>query len=145
MLQSPLRLIKGCVEYIENERLFELLASARGMYVLYRGPKGPARRGRKGEVVYVGMAGQGSIRARLKLHRRRKDTWTHFSVFEVWDNIRDEEIRELEGLFRHIYKRDTRVNPLNLARGFKPMASVKNPALLGRVKKKGRDHDSLRR
>jgi hypothetical protein len=139
MPQSPLRLIKGCVEYIEKERLFELLPAMRGMYVLYRGPKGPVRRGSTFEVVYVGMAAQGSIRARLKLHRRRKDLWTHFSVFEVWDNIRDEEIRELEGLFRHIYKRDTRANPLNLARGFKPMARVRDSGLLGRGKKKGRD------
>jgi len=139
MPQSPLRLIKGCVEYIEKERIFELLPAMRGMYVLYRGPKGPARRGAKYEVVYVGVAAQGSMRARLKLHRRRKDSWTHFSVFEVWDNIRDEEIRELEGLFRHIYKRDNRANPLNVARGFKPMAKVRNPGLLGRVKRKDRD------
>jgi hypothetical protein len=35
-------------------------------------------------------------------------------VFEVWDNVRDEEVVELEGLFRHIYPRDTRADRLNI-------------------------------
>jgi hypothetical protein len=47
-------------------------------------------------------------------------------VFEVWDNVRDDEIRELEGLFRHIYKRDSGANRLNIARGFKALAKVRN-------------------
>lgn len=133
MPQSPLRLIRRCVEYIPKERLFELLPGMRGMYVLYRGTGSPRMRRSRFEVVYVGMAAQGSIRARLKLHRRKKaDDWTHFSVFEVWDNIRDDEIRELEGLFRHIYKRDERANALNVARGFKPMRAVTDQTLLGR-------------
>jgi hypothetical protein len=50
--------------------------------------------------------------------------WTHFSVFEVWDNIRMEEIKELEGLFRHIYKEDTRANKLNRQRGYKRLGRV---------------------
>ena len=132
MPQSPLRLIKRCVEYVPKEQLFDLLPAMRGMYVLYRG-SGASRRSRF-EVVYVGMAAQGSIRGRLKLHRRRKgDSWTHFSVFEDWDNIRDEEIRELEGLFRHIYKRDMRANPLNVARGFRAMIKVHDASLLSRT------------
>lgn len=139
MAQSPLRLIQHCVEYLPQERLFELLPALRGMYVLYQ-----RRRGRKGapvryEVVYVGMAAQGSIRARLKLHRRRKGgLWSHFSAFVVWDNIRDDEIRELEGLFRHIYKRDERANSLNVARGFKALRNVRGTAVLGRVVRRRR-------
>ena len=63
------------------------------------------------DVVYVGMATQG-IRGRLESHVKRKgDLWTHFSAFEVWDNIRDEEIVELEGLFRHLYRKDSRPTP----------------------------------
>ena len=55
---------------------------------------------RRFDVVYVGMASRGGIRARLKNHRRKKaGLWTHFSVFEVWENIRDEEVRELGGAF----------------------------------------------
>ncbi len=36
------------------------------------------------------------IRERLKTHRRKKEGLrSHFSIFEVWDNIRDDEIKEL--------------------------------------------------
>lgn len=139
MPQSPLRLIRRCIEYVPKEHLFDLLPAMRGMYVLYRGNGSPKARRSRFEVVYVGMAAQGSIRARLKLHRRKKgDDWTHFSIFEVWDNIRDEEIRELEGLFRHIYKRDARANSLNVARGFKPMRAVTDRSLLSRPKKRSK-------
>jgi len=59
-------------------------------------------------------------------HRRRKGSlWTHFSVFEVWDNIRDDEVKELEGLFRHIYRHDGRASKLNLQRGFKLLRKVR--------------------
>ncbi|MCG7934263.1 MAG: hypothetical protein JAY68_06410 [Candidatus Thiodiazotropha taylori] len=82
----------------------------------------------KYDVVYVGMtkAGEGGgVRARLRSHKKRKsDLWTHVSVFEVWDNIRDEEIVELEGLFRHIYHYDSRANRLNVQRGFKKLKQI---------------------
>ena len=39
------------------------------------------------------------VSARLRQHRRTKyGHCTHFSVFEVWENIRDDEVRELEGI-----------------------------------------------
>jgi len=50
-------------------------------------------------------------------------------VFEVWDNIRDEEVAELEGLFRHIYRRDSAANRLNIQRGFKKARSVRQDDL----------------
>lgn len=76
------------------------------------------------------MASKGGIRARLKSHRRRKaGSWTHFSVFEVWDNIRDEEVRELEGLFRHLYRYDSQASPLNTARGYKALRVLRNNKL----------------
>ena len=65
--------------------------------------------------------------SRLNAHRRserKKDKWTHFSLFEVWDNITEAEVAELEGLFRHIYRRDTRANPLNAQKGFKKLKMV---------------------
>ena len=70
-------------------------------------------------------AAKAGMRARLRLHRRKKrGHWTHFSLFEVWDNIRGEEIRELEGLFRHIYKFGSQASPLNAARGFKAIRAI---------------------
>ena len=60
-------------------------------------------------VVYIGMARgpKSGMRERLSSHARgtKKDEWTHFSIFEVWDNIREEEVEELEGLLRHPSKR----------------------------------------
>src|SRR5690349_10190103 len=65
------------------------------------------------DVVYVGLSRSG-VRARLRAHARVKsDLWTHFSLFEVFDNVRDEEIEELEGLLRQIYRMDSRANRLN--------------------------------
>ena len=79
-------------------------------------------------VVYVGMAGAGQgggIRRRLNSHKRNKPgLWTHFSVFEVWDNITEAEVAELEGLFRQIYSKDSRANRLNLQRSFKKLKRV---------------------
>jgi hypothetical protein len=68
------------------------------------------------DVVYVGMSSgkKAGIYARLSNHSKRKDIdWTHFSVFEVHDNITDQEIREFEGLFRHMYRKDSRANKYN--------------------------------
>lgn len=58
-------------------------------------------------------------------HRRKKASeWSHFSVFEVWDNVRPEEVAELESLFRNIYSRDSRANRLNVQKGSKRLRSI---------------------
>lgn len=131
MTQSPLRLIRRYAELQSIDVVDSLPRALRGIYVLY------LRQRRLGKtyynVVYVGMAAagrRGGIRGRLRRHRERKpDLWSHFSAFEVWDNIRDEEIRELEGLFRHIYKSDAQANRLNVARGFRTLRLVRNNRL----------------
>lgn len=124
MKQSPLRLIKKCSEYIPIEDVSVLPWGIRGIYVLYKKRKIL----NKFDVVYVGMttAGEtGGVRGRLRKHRLYKEgLWTHFSVYEVWDNIRDDEIKELEGLFRHIYKHDSKANRLNMQRGYKKIREV---------------------
>lgn len=123
MPESPLRLIKRCAEYQSKDLISTVPKYRRGVYVLYR------RRRIKGKVtfavVYVGMTTY-SVRARLTSHRRKKGTlWSHFSFFEVWDNIRDEEIVELEGLFRHIYMKDANASALNVQRRFKQIRYVR--------------------
>jgi hypothetical protein len=107
----------------------------------------------KFDVQYVGMASAGNrrgLRGRLSSHAKSKkkaDLWSHFSVYEVWDNIRDDEIRELEGLFRHIYREDARASALNVQRGFKKVRLVRqnnlqdwstSDASHGRPSKRGR-------
>ena len=125
MPESPLRLIKRCAEYQPVARIENMPLKRRGVHVLYK-----KRRGQDAySVVYIGMA-TSTIRGRLLSHRRHKATlWTHFSVFEVWDNIRDEEIVELEGLFRHFYKKDPEANRLNKQRAFKKLRQVRNNKL----------------
>jgi len=130
MPESVLRLVKRSAEFILKDKISDLPRRRRGLYVLYK--KRSERIGQKKyDVVYVGMAvagRRGGIRGRLLSHarsKRRGDRWTHFSAFEVWDNIRDEEIVELEGLFRHIYRRDSVANALNIQRGFKKARRVR--------------------
>jgi hypothetical protein len=45
-------------------------------------------------------------------------------VFEVWDNVRPEEVAELESLFRNIYSRDSRANRLNVQKGSKRLKGI---------------------
>ncbi len=120
---SELRLIKRCVEFLDTEQIKNVQPYTRGIYVLFN------HRPKLGkyDVVYIGMAGglKAGIRGRLKIHLKHKaGLWTHFSAFEVWDNIREEEVIELEGIFRHIFRRDTRANSLNKQRSFKKLDKI---------------------
>jgi hypothetical protein len=130
MPQSPLRLIRKCAEYIPQEHVLKVPGGVRGVYVLYRRARNRRSKNDNYNVVYVGMGGlgeHGGIRSRLRRHRRTKrGLWTHFSLFVVWDNIRDEEIRELEGLFRHIYRRDSQASALNKARSFRALRKLRD-------------------
>ena len=129
MEQSELRLIKRWQQFVPKGDLEKIPRGLRGIYVLYKHqPPGNAY-----DVVYVGMARagrSGGIRGRVRQHRRSKTyLWTHFSVFEVWDNIREDEVTELEGLFRQIYSRDQKASRLNKQRSFKKLKRV--PRILG--------------
>jgi hypothetical protein len=123
MAESILRLIKRSAEFRSIDEVRDVPKRRRGLYVLYR------RRLKAGiehfDVVYVGMARTGML-ARLISHTKtKKQDWTHFSVFEVWDNVRDEEIVELEGLFRHLYRRDSKANRLNKQKKFQRAFKVR--------------------
>jgi hypothetical protein len=101
----------------------------RGIYVLYK----HRPRTRRFDVVYVDMAAEGGIRPRLRSHRaQKKELWSHCSVFEVWDNITHAEIKELEGIFRHIYRRDSRAAQLNVQRSFARMKKL--PLIVARMR-----------
>jgi len=121
---SELKLIKNCVEFRHKKEVNNLPGYTRGIYVLFK--YRPIQD--KYDVVYIGMAAaeKAGIRVRLKKHKYQKEgLWTHFSAFEVWDNIREDEVAELEGLFRHIYRRDNRANKLNKQKGFKKLSNVR--------------------
>ena len=125
-----LRLIKCCLEFQPRTEIRQVGGDRRGIYVLYR-KHGYIKsdRGKKRErydVLYVGMA-DASIRMRLRSHSKskRKKMWTHFSAYAVWPNITREEIRELEGIFRHLYRRDGRANKLNIQRSYKALWKIR--------------------
>lgn len=125
MAVSELRLIKHCVEFLSKEEIKQLPPLSRGVYVLYKyRPKK-----KKYDVVYIGMAGghkKSGMDKRLRSHRRRKgEYWTHFSAFEVWENIREEEVRELEGILRHIFRKDSKANTLGTQKSFNKLTRIR--------------------
>ena len=128
----PLRLIQRYVEYVPLADVLRVPRNLRGIYVLYQQekPRGKQKSDHY-NVVYVGMARQGGIRRRLRSHRKRKRAkWTHFSIFEVWPNISDGEIAELEGLFRHLFRYDAVASSLNRQRGYKALRKQPKITLL---------------
>ena len=78
------------------------------------------------DVVYIGIAARGGVRGRLESHKKSKTKmWSHFSIFEVWDNISEGEVEELEGLFREIYRKDTTANRFNKQKKCKKLQDVR--------------------
>jgi hypothetical protein len=130
MPASNLRLIKRYAEFCPKDSFVKVPLDTRGIYALMNEI---VRLGKKKyDVVYIGMTNSG-VRGRLRSHRnskRKGKLWTHFSVFEVWDNITEAEIAELEGLFRHIYRKDTQANRVNRQRNFKKLRPLRNNKLL---------------
>jgi hypothetical protein len=123
---SELRLIKHCVEFENKKDVSNIPRRTRGIYVLFKyRPKLD-----KYDVVYIGMAGgekKAGIGGRLRAHAKNKPgEWTHFSAFEVWDNIREEEVRELEGILRHVYRKDSHANKLGIQKSFKKLTKIKH-------------------
>ena len=121
---SELRLIKNVLEYQPIKNISRVPIKTRGIYALYQEQEG----GKVYDLVYVGMARakESGIRGRLSKHSKRKrDLWSHFSVYEVWDNIREEEVEELEGLFRHLFKHDSKANSLNIQKGYKKIVRIR--------------------
>jgi hypothetical protein len=125
---SKLRLLQHCAEFRSLAEVELIPSGTRGIYALLkrRGRKKKDTRGTKFDVVYIGMSRTG-IRSRLRDHKdRKKGLWTHFSVYAVWPNITDEEIRELEGLFRAIYRKDMRANRIAVQKGFVELKRIRD-------------------
>ena len=124
-MNNSLHLVEKCAIHKPIEEIDSIKPNLRGIYVLYK----YRRRSNKYDVVYVGMAAAGNrrgIKGRLSRHRDKKaGLWTHFSVYKVWDNIPDQEVEELEGLFRYIYRKDSKANKLNKQRGYAKLKKIK--------------------
>ena len=127
MPSSNLKFIKRSAEFIDKRQVNKIPGYTRGIYVLAKYHKKTGAY----NVVYVGMAGasKAGIRGRLKKHSKypgKSKHWSHFSIYEVWDNISEEEVSELEGLFRRIYRKDFHANKLNKQQAYLKLKQVCN-------------------
>jgi hypothetical protein len=125
MPASELKLIKRCAEFRPRDDINLIPHNTRGIYVLLA-KKSKSRH----DVIYIGMAAgiKAGVRGRLRSHSKSETKgklWTHFSVFEAWDNITEAEVSELEGLFRHIYRKDSRANRINKQRSYRKLKKVR--------------------
>ena len=132
--QGPLRLIKRCRLYLEKETCKDdtIPHLTRGLYVLYQQLR--SKKKKKFHVCYIGVAGvsatgESGIRGRLRSHTKSKKLppWTHYSFFEVHDNISRQEILELEGLLLRIFRHDNRIKLGNAQLGSKVLKRLSSP------------------
>jgi hypothetical protein len=126
---NGLRLIFRCAQWIPKSFLNRIPKRVRGIYALHFYHKKFKKK--KYDVVYIGMAsGKAGIRSRLAAHagsKRKGKEWSHFSIFEVWPNIAEDDISELEGLFREIFRKDTNANHLARQKRYVKLQKVRVP------------------
>ncbi len=116
MTYAKCKFIKRIAEFQEQALRTDVPDNTRGIYVLLNELDNAKK---QYEVVYIGISGRSNkagIYARLDDHYKNKKGWTHFSLFEVHDNITNVELKELEALILCIYRGDPRVNKLNKQR-----------------------------
>ena len=123
---SDCRWFKRIAEFLPKAEIQRVPRRTRGLYALFR----YCRKTKRYDVVYVGLAGgaKAGVAGRLRSHARstaKAKLWTHFSIFEVWDNVWEHDVAELEGIFRHIYSRDGKANRLNVQRSFRPLKRIR--------------------
>jgi hypothetical protein len=115
--------VKSALEYRSIEEVEHVPSGLRGIYALYK------KRAANYDLVYIGMSGangSGRIRSRLKSHRKSvKKIWTHFSYYEMLDHITDQEIKEIEALFRQFYRFDSRANRHNIQITHRPLIQIR--------------------
>ena len=129
--QALFRTIKRWKRYLPRDQWRTVPRETRGLYVLYV-HKAPDQY----QVSYIGVAGLGrtgggGIRGRLDGHNRSpgKGKWTHFSFFEVHDNVTRDEIRELEALLLGIFRHDQRVELSNKQVGSNRLSRLRRTAI----------------
>lgn len=123
--QAPLRLIRRCRLYCNRDTCKDIKFIphiTRGVYVLYKDKSHGKKK--KFKVFYIGVGGIGKdagsgVGARIRSHDEEKDGWTHYSFFEVHDNVTREEILEIERLLLWIFRHDKRIKLDNVQLGSK--------------------------
>ena len=128
MPSSVHSIFKNSFEFLTVEDIGKVPMKTRGIYVLY------VISGKEKNVVYVGMARGENAGMRGRLRRHEKDAkkaglWTHFSVFEVWDNISSQQVEDLEGMFRHIFRYHGGANLLATQLSHKPLDKIRRKSV----------------
>ena len=124
MRESTSLLFKAFHEFVPVADLSSLPKKMRGIYALYQ-----AEPPEKRNLVYVGMTDAGA-KGRIGRHADDKTgKWSHCSVFEVWDNITQEQIEELEALLRHMLRKDSAANSLNRQKGSSRFAALRKQTI----------------
>jgi len=104
-----LNLIESCKEFTprSSDNINKIPWYTRGVYELLKEEDGP-KRTKLYRVVYIGMGtGHAGIRGRIHNHaiKWNRQKWSHFSYFEVWHNIPDIVIGEIESLFLYFFRK----------------------------------------
>lgn len=126
--QSPLRIVKRWRRYEPRGDWRFVLPVTRGVYILYSLKRGQYR------VVYIGVAGlsktaKSGIASRLRSHDKNRKKWSHYSFFEVHDNISHDEIRELENFLLSIFRHDDRIALENKQKSSKAFMKLRQNAV----------------
>jgi hypothetical protein len=129
--QALLKIVKRWRRYVPREKWSEVPLKTRGFYVLYRNKSNSTTHF---EVVYIGVAGVGKklrrgIVGRLRSHNKRIEGWTHYSFFEVHDNVTREDIKELESLLLSIFRHDPRIELENVQRSSRALYKLRQRKL----------------
>jgi hypothetical protein len=124
MAEARLHFIKQCIERREfkEQEVEKIPSKTRGIYVLLHQKEPDVY-----DVMYIGMTAAG-VHGRLQSHLKsgtKTKFCSHFSMFEVHDNVPEEEIEELEGILRHIFRKDSHANQLAHQRGYGPLREVR--------------------
>src|SRR6266851_4912007 len=101
MPASSTRFIKRCAQWVDRKESSQIPPATRGIYALLKRHKQTNRF----DVVYIGMTSRSGVGRRLARHKKAK-AWSHFSIFEVRESVGENEVKELEGLLREIYRKD---------------------------------------
>lgn len=121
MRESASLLFKAFFEFLPSSEVSSLPKAIRGLYALYKKDEAGCF-----NLVYVGMTDAGA-KGRLFKHSggEKLGKWTHCSVFQVWDNITMEQIKEQEALLRHMLRKDAAANSLAKQKGSKTFWALK--------------------
>jgi hypothetical protein len=123
MATKTLNTIRCCAEFLPAADVLKVPHRIRGIYTLLQQPRNNPK---VYNVIYIGMSRTG-VRTRLRAHKRtKKGKWTHFSIYSVCSHISNDQITELEGILRAIFRRDSRANKIAIAKGFKKLKVLKD-------------------